>query len=472
MMRKFFICLAGCILLACGEGFGKGLVTIQGQDTSYAGRELTIRTFQDQITSEELTLAQAVVAADGSFSLSFEADETRMVFFHLGRIVLYLYAEPGHLYVISLPPWQEKTQADRLNPYFEEISLPAIINNIPETDLNIQIRMFDDTYDSYLQKFSLNPNSKINPAAIDTAVISLLKPFENQLSGFFRTYVTYKLAILRQMGYQFKSRSTSEKYFLNEPVLYINPAYMELFNLVYDKYFMYFMRTETGRKITSDITEKKSLFELKKTLATDQVLGNDTLLELVILKNLHDEYYSDRFSRSALLVVLDSLIQTTRIAQHRIIGTTILHKLTRLQPGYLPPDFSLADRDNRVVKLSDLRGRYVYLCFCACNSYSCLKEFEMLQKIYDKHRAYLEIVMITVDPEYRQMVDFLSKNKYNWLFLHYGMQPEILKEYDIRGYPTYFLLGRDGKLILSPAPSPYENFEVRLFEIMRNRGDI
>jgi peroxiredoxin len=471
-MRKLLLSLACLALLGSFDGFGSGVVIIQGMDTSYAAREIAFSTFQDQITSEELTLANVKVAVDGSFKATFEIAETGIVFSHLGKFVLYLYAEPGHVYNISLPPLQEKTQADRLNPYFEEISVPAIIQGISDTDLNMQVRMFDDSYDSYLEKFSLNPNSKTNPAAIDTAVISILKPFENQLSGFFGTYVSYKLAVLRQMAYQFKSRGTSENYFLNEPVLYKNPAYMELFNLVYDRYFMYFMRSEPGRKISSDISEKKSLYELKKTLSADRVLGNDTLLEFVILKNLHDEYYSDRFSRTGLLVVLDSLINTTRIQQHRIIGKTIFLKLTRLQPGYQPPDFSLADRNNKMVKLSDLQGKYIYLCFCACSSYSCLKEFEMLQKIYDKHKTYLEIVLVTVDPEFSQMVDFLSKNKYNWMFLHFGSQPEILREYDIRGYPTYFLLGKDGKLILSPAPSPYEDFEVRLFEIMRSRGDI
>jgi len=52
------------------------------------------------------------------------------------------------------------------------------------------------------------------------------------------------------------------------------------------------------------------------------------------------------------------------------------------------------------------------------------------------------------------------------------MQPEVLKEYDIRAFPTYFLIGPDGKLILSPAPSPAEDFEQRLFEIMKARGDL
>jgi len=67
---------------------------------------------------------------------------------------------------------------------------------------------------------------------------------------------------------------------------------------------------------------------------------------------------------------------------------------------------------------------------------------------------------------------FLTSNKYDWKFLLYDRQPEVLKQYDIRAYPTYFLIGPDGKLILSPAPSPSEDFESRLFEVMKARGDL
>jgi len=47
-----------------------------------------------------------------------------------------------------------------------------------------------------------------------------------------------------------------------------------------------------------------------------------------------------------------------------------------------------------------------------------------------------------------------------------------MKDYDIRAFPTYFLIGPDGNLINSPAPGPGENFENNLFKIMRSRGDI
>ena len=96
----------------------------------------------------------------------------------------------------------------------------------------------------------------------------------------------------------------------------------------------------------------------------------------------------------------------------------------------------------------------------------------MLQRMYAKHSKYLQIVLISVDPSLSELKRFVIKTDYKWIFLNYGKHPEILKAYDIRGYPTYFLIDKEGKLLLSPAPSPFENIELKLFDIMRARGDI
>jgi len=196
------------------------------------------------------------------------------------------------------------------------------------------------------------------------------------------------------------------------------------------------------------------------------------LAELVILKNLYDEFYSDRFSRGAILAIIDTVINSSNIVSHKLIAQNIRANITRLLPGYAPPQFSLLNADSIPVSLAGLKGKYVYLCFCSCFSYSCLKEFDMLQRLNLKYSKYLQIVLISVDPELSEMRRFVSKTDYKWMFLHFGKQPEIIKEYDIRGYPTYFLIDKEGKLLLSPAPSPFENMELKLFDIMKARGDI
>jgi peroxiredoxin len=207
-------------------------------------------------------------------------------------------------------------------------------------------------------------------------------------------------------------------------------------------------------------------------LAQDDVLTDDTLREFVILKNLYDEFYKDQFSRSSMLDILDTLILVSPVSRHREIGRTIKDKVTKLLVGHAPPAFSLYNRDSTLVSLSDFEGQYVYLNFCICLTYSCIKEFEQLKILNEQHGDKLKIVTIAFDEKFSSMVNFLKKNDYNWTFLYYGNQPDIMKKYDIRAYPTYYLVGPDGKLVASPAPSPAENFEYFLFKIMKSKGDI
>jgi len=195
-------------------------------------------------------------------------------------------------------------------------------------------------------------------------------------------------------------------------------------------------------------------------------------MEMVILKSLHDEFFSDNFSRSALLALLDSVYRTTKIPEHVIIAENIRNRITKLLPGFVPAPFSLMDVNGREVSLDKFKGKYVYLNFCTTTSYTCLKEFVQLEKISKQYRKHLEVVTISADDNIEDLKNFLKNSKYSWTFLHFGNKPEILKDYDIRVYPTYFLIGPDKKMILSPAPSPEEGFEHRFFQLLRSKGEL
>jgi thiol-disulfide isomerase/thioredoxin len=138
----------------------------------------------------------------------------------------------------------------------------------------------------------------------------------------------------------------------------------------------------------------------------------------------------------------------------------------------VPSPFELYTLDNKLVKLSQFEGKYVYLNFCTTTSYSCLQEFPLLEKLYEKYKKHLEIVTISIDTEIEDLKVFLDQTNYEWTFLHYGNKPDIVRDFDIRAFPTYFLIGPDRRLITSPAPSPKENFEQQFFNLLRSRGEL
>jgi peroxiredoxin len=463
-------------LVTSGKTYSQ--VVISGNAVTYSGTELVFKKYSDPFTNNEVEVGKCLVSTNGDFSVTLPVNETTYLFSHLGVYLGYIYVEPGKNYIISFPEKTEKSPAEKLNPFFKETEFMFAIKEISDKDLNFLIQSFNNFFNPYFIKFANNIKAKNKKELIDTTVVALRKINANSANSFYENYVYYKIGVLKHLAYQQKTKSLSLEYFQSKPILYNNPAYIELFNQVYNKYFYFFGRTTYGKKIFEDVNGAKSYYRLNNTLKRDSILINDSLRELVVLKNVHDEFYSNNFSRSGLLNVLDSLIAITKIEKHKEIGEYIKAKITRLMIGFAPPEFELYDKDGKLHKLSDFKGKYVYLNFCVCNSYGCIKEYDLLKKINAKYRENeptankFQIITIISADDLKTMKSFLDNSDYDWLFLHYGNQPKILELYDIRAYPTYFLIDPNGKLLFSPAASPGENFEMLLFQIMKKRGDL
>lgn len=473
----FFILFHWVALISFGTN-----VIIEGNNTDYAGQTLELLEYSNFITSTENTMAVSRVDPQGNFSFEFEISQPTYVFLHQGIFFIYLYAEPGMIYQVKLPSYIPKKTEELLNPFFEETMLHLLVlgakpqNATLKFDANVElnkiIRDFDLRYNPLITAYAINVYAKQENDSLNIVCQQLEKTFDSIPNPFFQTYIAYRIGLLKFVSTRYRSRNISDNYFLNKPVCYTNPAFMELFNEVYEKYFVYFGRTPNGRKIYNDINRAKSLSQLNETLQHNDVLTNDTLREFVILKGLHDGFYEMEFSRNALLEILDSINLTTKIATHRMTGENIRQKVTKLMVGFKPPAFKLLNTDSVFTTLESFKGHYVYLNFCTTQNYACLKELEQLKRIQEKFGKYLKIVTVSVDESLADVRNFVKKSGCDWEFLHYGNQPEILKDYDIRTFPTYYFIDPEGRLTWSPAPSPTENFEVKLFEELRAKGKL
>lgn len=463
------------MMFFCGQGAASEIADkaeIYGRAPGYAGEEFIFYTWADQLSFTEVKVAGFSVDNNGEFSFEIElGDDPLYIYAYTGVYYIYMYAEPGKEYQIVLPEKTEKSLREEMNPYFEGISTHLAVINHDSTELNHLIRTFDQMYQPLFGEPLIRLTTNRDSQLLDSINQAFDQRFADSGHPYFEKYKTYKLGLLKIMSQMQSASRVSDQYFHSEPVLYDNVAYMELFNQVYDRYFLFFSRTVKGRRIFEDVNKYRSLAKLKNTLLTDTVLGEESLLELVILKGLHDEFYGSDFSRSGLLALLDSLAATTIYPEHEMISGHIREKVTRLLTGFEPPGFELMNGDGDMISISDFKGYYVYLNFCTSVSYGCFSEYDVLNSLKEKHDEYLKIITVIIDESYESMLDFLSKNDYDWEFLFYGNQPAVLKDYDVRMFPTYYLIDRDGKLLMSPAPSPAENFENYLLRKMRSRRE-
>ncbi len=384
------------------------------------------------------------------------------------------------VYSIRLPVKREKEIEDLTNPFFEEksihlsVKVDSTLNDIelpdPSEELNFSIRAFNDAFYPYYYKFVISAYGKqVDKKEIEKAETELRAPYDSINGSFLAAYIDYRIGLLMHYGSQVSNKRIHQDYFLDKTILYNNPAYMELFNEINKDYFLAFNEEHPGAKLPIILNREKDYQKVIKILRGEASLKNDTLRELVLLKGLYDGLYDEKNIPAAMIQLLDSVRVNTKIEVHKQIVEEVMLELTKILPGYNPPDFALFNSDSSLIHLTDLSGKFVYLNFCNSFGYYCIREFEYLRVLHERMGDRLSIVTILVDDSFKNMQDLVNSNNYPWTFLHFSNQPEILDAYDIRTYPYYFLIGPTGELILSPAPSPLENFEATFNKIYLNQ---
>lgn len=446
-------------------------VIISGADTTYARQKIEVYQYTDYISYQKSLLSTTMADDSGRFELRINLSEITEVLIPLGAYEGYFYAEPGKKYALQLPEFTPKTDADRLNPYFEATRLHVGFAGASFEEINQLVRVFEDQYIPYYNKFVVSSYGRKDfSTELQTTIESMEKTFGGYTDSFFVAFRHYRYGLLKFLANRQKSKSITSEYFSNQPVLYRHPAYMELFDQVFDKYLHFFANSPKGTVIMDDINVKKDVNALKKSLQANDAIQHPELLELVILNGLYDEFYDDNFSRQAMLEVLDGLIGQSVYTEIATIGKSMRQKVTRLMAGFAPPAFKLSDPQGKTVTLDDFKGKFVYLNFCSCQSYACMQEFEMMARLNDQLKGQLVMLSIIADEDAKALTDLLARRPYSWPFLLTANQPDITADYDIRAFPTYYLIGPDGKLALSPAPSPGEGLLTALFRLFKEYG--
>lgn len=123
-------------------------------------------------------------------------------------------------------------------------------------------------------------------------------------------------------------------------------------------------------------------------------------------------------------------------------------------------EFSFPDRDGKVHKLSDHKGKYVLVDFWASWCVPCRKETPHLKKFEEEnHYENLVVMGISMDEDEDLWVDAMDKDQPKGIqvICEENFDHDLAIELDIYAIPRFVLFGPNGELVDGDLPKPSDS---------------
>ena len=178
--------------------------------------------------------------------------------------------------------------------------------------------------------------------------------------------------------------------------------------------------------------------EIKNREATAYVMGQFQFFSGMGLDGMMERYNA--------ICTDDSLRQAVNVefAEYmRVYGN--------LMPGKMAPDFEMTDVNGKKCRLSDLKGKYLFIDFWATWCAPCREEIPHMAKLQEHFAgdSRIALVSISVDANVKTWKKFLEKEQPAWV--QYVVDAEnnaiLDKEYRIFGIPHFTLLDPEGRFV-------------------------
>lgn len=436
-------------------------VRMYGVAQDYAGYSLEIYRYADYITHNRELMGVVMVDSAGHFDYSFDVSEITYAFVDLSSYRAHIYIEPDVEYQVALPPFRPRPDADRFNPFYqpEDIEL-GIVNSTG--CLNEAIRNYDVYFSSVYHKNAIDMvrSRNIKKSELVTSLCDSVAAAQHCDHPYFKRYVHYRDVQIFATPRLRSVRGVIGEKFANDSVSYDVPSYWDALGLIGQSFIASYVKTRHGTHLGKSLSYKPISFgDLSSAMLNDSIFANDDLREAVLLKGIYDGFYTGYFGGGFTDSLLITATNQAKCDRSRKIAFDILQKKNRLKPGTLAPDFVLLDINGKERSLSEMRGKFVYLAFMHTQNYSCMKDIPALSGIQRKYKRDMLVVGIMTDEESDKLGPYFQNKKIEWTVLSYNLMQSVVIDYGVESLPTYFIIDPDGRVAVSPAPAPTENFE-------------
>lgn len=441
---------------------------------SYIGDTLYLLKESDFITHEFDTITFAKVNKDGQCNFIFNSTTEAFYKIPLYRNEVWCYSAPDKQYSFKVPNKQLLTIEDSLNSYFEPYVFYAELFNRDSIEVQNAIIDLDYSIDTLMLKYFKLIHFKVKRRKVDSLLKTLEKKFEYVKSPFFKNYLFYKIVLIKYLSYERDVNYIIKYYFNDKPVLLNNPAYSELFNQIFNDYLSYYSTEKWGENVYLAIAKAKSPTELRLCLKRNPAFTNDTLIDLVILKGIHDAFYTNylpnkiKFPVSALKMVLDSMILVAKTKELRRIAMNIRSKINVEEIVFTFEEFPFYDIEGNQVYLRNFVGRYMYVTISDGRSYDFIINMKSEKASISKFNDRLRVINIVLNVSKEKIMKLVKENELIGDFLLCDKPDLLKKQLNLRALPVFIIFKPNGQILTTNAPFPDEKIISYFMELLKN----
>lgn len=404
-------------------------------------KDLRISVFEDYFSLKPRLLAKARVQ-NLLFKTEIQIDRPYLVRIYGGMYDKQMIMEPGASYDLTVI--NDSTQRLKI---LQSGGTPGI----NDTYLDL-LYTFDDFIIAHEREILHGIYTRQTAAFCTGLRDSLLSP---RLSPILQDLLIYRCAELEMVA---RSKSRSKifvEYFVQkEPDIY-GAEYAYFFKEFYTGSFAQEYVKNNGSDILQIINEGKGLAALSARYDSVPYYGpGEGLKELALMYGLMEALGEKKTIKTEQVwALLEELGTKGSTAYVRTAASNFVARQAPLKKGLPAPELELTDEQGKTLKLSDLQGKAVYLCFFDPLTESCALEVSSMVPLYKKFGKDVHFVPIAVKASASDLQEFKYGNGI-YLPLYRIEESEAVAPYKVRSAIAFFTIDAGGHIISSSAPFP------------------
>lgn len=467
MTRLLFVSI---LLLFVFRGTAQTVITCE--DKNYAQKELVFYQYSDPVTAQAKEIFSLKFDANGKAKKQLKFTDTQFVFTNFGVYQGRLFLEPGKTVNIKMPPVREKSFADEKNPYFSPITFWFATSD--PKDLNMRITDFTTKVNRFSDQHFQRLYFKQSRPTFDSLVSISTEGHINEANRFSQ-HVHMSLKKIEMEALRLPTNQVTSLLNTIQSQAWLDPAFLDLFNYAFSGQLGFLASERNGNVIQAAIAQS-NLSDLRQQAQERLQLKGD-LIDLALLKMLYDEYYSGRYSQNSIL----KLIKSPAFVQHknplvRETNTQVIQKLSLLKRGSIAKPICLEQLNGGKAWSDSNKEKFKYLIFADTEMIVCREHLKYLTDLNGKFNKHLEFIIVLRKGNLTEIKSFIESNSIPGTIL-LDNEGKTIGEYQVRSFPTCYLLDKQHKVVFENAKAPLEGFEQQfapylqqyLFQQMRNQ---